>query len=172
MIDVATLTSLLGFVYFQCFKVENNSFILVRLSVENWVRKDNARKEITRLASWHDAFQCSLLTSVSRIKNMDKTSLEKAAFINQNNATFAVDYNLQMHQEYLDDFRGIFAFKVFNWLMFAIYLLGYLCCFALALVIWFEYSGRAGPFRTLVNQLFSEILIQVSLKQKLNNFTF
>ena len=102
---------------------------------------------------------------------MDKTSLEKAAFLNQNNGTFAVDYNLQMHQENLDDFRGIFAFKVFNWLMFAIYLLGYLCCFALALVIWFEYSGRAGPFRTLVNQLFSEILIQVSLKQKLNDYT-
>ena len=48
------------------------------------------------------------------------------------------------------------------------YLLGLLGSFGLVLVIWFERSGQAGHFRTLVNQLVSFELDQV--KFLLNNF--
>ena len=38
---------------------------------------------------------------------------------------------------------------------FFIYSLGLLACVGLGMMIWFERSGQAGPYRTLVNQLVS-----------------
>ncbi len=75
-----------------------------------------------------------------------------------------MDLNFEIHQESADDFHGVYAYASLNWFLFAIYLLGYGSCAALAIVSWFELSGQAGPFRTLVNQLVSQNLFQVCCK--------
>ena len=41
------------------------------------------------------------------------------------------------------------------------YILGLPCCFVVAVFIWFEASGRAGPYRTCINQLVSRIYFLV-----------
>ena len=42
------------------------------------------------------------------------------------------------------------------------YILGLPCCLVAAVFIWFEASGRAGPYRTCINQLVSRIYFVVS----------
>ena len=41
------------------------------------------------------------------------------------------------------------------------YILGYLTLPVLGMVIWFEQSGQAGPYRTLINKMTSHNLEQV-----------
>ena len=69
---------------------------------------------------------------------------------------------LKQDHNSFDDFEGAYAFPILNWLMFAIYLCGFVSCIVLAIVSWIEISGQAGPFRSLVNQLVSQNLFQVS----------
>lgn len=54
-----------------------------------------------------------------------------------------------------DYFAGIYSDQAFNWLLLIAYILGYVSCAGLAIVSWFERSGQAGPFRTVINQLAS-----------------
>ena len=54
-----------------------------------------------------------------------------------------------------DDFAGVYSNLYINFAMLFIYSLGFVACIGLGMVIWFERSGQAGPYRTLVNQLVS-----------------
>lgn len=67
-------------------------------------------------------------------------------------ATWKVDTNLTFKREN-DDFEDVFENIYVNLLIFGIYMLGILGCFGLVLVSYFERSGQAGPFRTLLNQI-------------------
>lgn len=63
-----------------------------------------------------------------------------------------------------DPFSGLYDdiyVKIFS---VAFALVGYLCLPAIGLVIWFERSGEAGNFRTLINQLVSCTLDQVRFR--------
>lgn len=57
----------------------------------------------------------------------------------------------------------IYSYTLINSTFVVLYLLGIFSCFGLALVIWFEKSGQAGPYRTVINQLVSCRLEQVIL---------
>ena len=48
-----------------------------------------------------------------------------------------------------------------NGCMIAVYIFGFLGCAELILVLWFERSGLAGPYRSVVNQLVSQNIVQV-----------
>lgn len=54
-----------------------------------------------------------------------------------------------------DDFAGVYEDFWVKVTVFVIYFLGLVSCALLTFVSWFEKSGRAGNFRTLVNQLTS-----------------
>ena len=79
---------------------------------------------------------------------------------------FFVDENINSSQllsatKEVDFFRGIYENQIVSWSMGITYFLGLFGCIALRFVIWFERSGQAGNFRTLVNQLVSFNLEQV-----------
>ena len=79
---------------------------------------------------------------------------------------FFVDKNINSSQilsatKEVDFFRGIYENQIVSWSMRITYFLGLFGCIALRFVIWFERSGQAGQFRTLVNQLVSFNLEQV-----------
>ena len=61
----------------------------------------------------------------------------------------------------IDFFENVYSDPILNGCMIAVYLFGCIGCAGLGLVIWFERSGSAGPYRTLVNQLVSYNLLQV-----------
>lgn len=54
-----------------------------------------------------------------------------------------------------DVFEGIYSNLTVNIIMVFLYFTGLAFCFGIALIIWFEKSGQAGPYRTLINQLVS-----------------
>ena len=79
---------------------------------------------------------------------------------------FLVDENINSSQilsatKEEDFFRGIYEKQIVSWSMRITYFLGLFGCIALRFIIWFERSGQAGNFRTLVNQLVSYNLEQV-----------
>ena len=61
----------------------------------------------------------------------------------------------------IDFFENVYSDPILNGCMIAVYFFGCIGCAGLGLVIWFERSGSAGPYRTLVNQLVSYNLLQV-----------
>ena len=61
-----------------------------------------------------------------------------------------------------DFFENVYSDSLLNGCMIAVYLFGFIGCAGLILVLWFERSGLAGPYRTLVNQLASQNIVQVS----------
>ena len=61
-----------------------------------------------------------------------------------------------------DYFKEVFSTPIINWTMILIWILGLASCVFLGIVSWFEKTGQAGPFRTMVNRLFSCIIDQVS----------
>lgn len=63
---------------------------------------------------------------------------------------------LENNQDYFED---IFPSLKKAWII--VYILNAIFCFFLAKIAWFERSGEAGPFRTLVNQLMSFNIDQV-----------
>ena len=63
-----------------------------------------------------------------------------------------------------DDFEGMFSIQTVNWSMVILYTIGLVPCAGLGLVCWFERTGQAGPYRTLVNQLVTGCLEQVSTR--------
>lgn len=58
-----------------------------------------------------------------------------------------------LHNE--DDFKELFENTFENVAIVGLYVIGNVSCAGLLLVSWFEKSGQAGPYRTLVNQLAS-----------------
>ena len=64
------------------------------------------------------------------------------------NETFVIGLSLDK-----DVFSEIYSNPFINLTMIFFYLLGLVACVGLRMVIWFERSGQAGPYRTLVNQL-------------------
>ena len=79
---------------------------------------------------------------------------------------FFVDENINSSQIFsaikeVDFFGGIYENQIVSWSMVITYFFGLFECMALRFVIWFERSGQAGNFRTLVNQLVSFNLEQV-----------
>ena len=60
-----------------------------------------------------------------------------------------------------DQFYGLYEAPLVKIICVSGSLLGYFCLPFIGLVIWFERSGRAGHFRTLINQLISFSLDQV-----------
>ena len=63
-----------------------------------------------------------------------------------------------------DFFENVYSDPALNGCMIAVYLFGFIGCAGLILVVWFERSGLAGPYRTLVNQLASQNIVKVSPK--------
>ena len=63
-----------------------------------------------------------------------------------------------------DFFENVYSDSALNRCMIAVYLFGFIGCAGLILVLWFERSGLAGPYRTLVNQLASQNIVKVSFK--------
>ena len=61
----------------------------------------------------------------------------------------------------VDFFAGIYENQIVLWSIGITYFFGLFGCIALRFIIWFERSGQAGHFRTLVNQLVSYNLEQV-----------
>ena len=62
---------------------------------------------------------------------------------------------------FTDQFSGLYDDIFIKILSVTFALVGYLSLPAVGLVIWFERSGEAGNFRTLINQLVSFTLDQV-----------
>ena len=54
-----------------------------------------------------------------------------------------------------DYFKGVYDIPILNWSMIGVWVLGLGSCLTLGIVSWFEKTGQAGPFRTLVNRLVS-----------------
>lgn len=83
------------------------------------------------------------------------------------NTTFVIEsinnpiwQELQAEQ---DHYEGVYHNSVVNWTMFFTYILGLPFSFSLVMVSAFERTGQAGPYRTLVNQIMSNSLIQMFL---------
>ena len=60
-----------------------------------------------------------------------------------------------------DFFENVYNDPMVNGYMIAVYIFGFLGCAGLILVLWFERSGLAGPYRSVVNQLVSQNIVQV-----------
>ena len=73
-----------------------------------------------------------------------------------------LNWSNQTDQNIRDAFEGVFFSPVLNWSMLALYTLGLVSCAFLGLISWFEQSGQAGPYRTVINQLVSKSLNQVN----------
>ena len=62
-----------------------------------------------------------------------------------------------------DHYEEVFSSLFMNSIKVGLYLLGLGCCGVLALVVGFEVTGKAGPYRTLVNQIVSFNITQVRM---------
>ena len=71
--------------------------------------------------------------------------------------------NLEIQTDY-DFFKNIYSNPLLNYSMVLIYTLGFIGVSGLILVVWFERSGQAGPYRTLINRLVSYNINQVCIK--------
>ena len=61
-----------------------------------------------------------------------------------------------------DYFEGAYSESLLKWVMFSMYLSGAIPVVGLGFLIWFERSGQAGPYRTLINRLVSYNIEMVS----------
>ena len=74
----------------------------------------------------------------------------------------ALDFSLNITHEFENDFfTGIYDSPKLTIAMVLTYILCTVCMAGIGYVIWFERSGQAGHFRTLVNQLSTFNLDQV-----------
>ncbi len=63
------------------------------------------------------------------------------------------DFSLERFTLSSDFFAKAFEHPLINFIAVCIYLLGCIGISGFVVVIWYERSGRAGPYRTLVNQI-------------------
>ena len=82
------------------------------------------------------------------------------------NQTFNIEVRVlkDIFPEDEDFFEGIFEDWTIKSLMIIFHLISLGSVGGLMLILWFERSGRAGQYRTLVNQLASFNIEQVSVK--------
>ena len=73
-----------------------------------------------------------------------------------NNQIYEVD------KEIFDFFEDGFSSPWLKSSMVLAHLINWLSNGGLCFIVWFEVTGRAGPYRTLVNKLVSFLIIQVS----------
>ena len=59
------------------------------------------------------------------------------------------------NKDFDDFFLGVYESPYVTWLLLVCYIICLIACLSLNFVIWFERSGMAGHYRTLVNQLTS-----------------
>ena len=70
-----------------------------------------------------------------------------------------------------DQFSGLFDDHFIKITLLLSYFLAYLSLPAMGLVIWFEISGQAGQYRTMINKMTSYNLGQVSSTQFQQRFS-
>ena len=68
-----------------------------------------------------------------------------------------------------DFFSGIYQCPLMKFLMIFSYIVGFFGFFGLLIVVWFERTGQAGQFRTLLNQLNSLAIDQVLEQRQYKN---
>lgn len=101
------------------------------------MRKKHARAQISL---WEqEVLLCLKITSIL-YRRMDKTLQE--VFLLSNST-------LKEYEIVSDHFEGVYSNPLVNAFCLILYLVGLMACFGLALVVWFEKSGQAGPYRTL-----------------------
>ena len=66
-----------------------------------------------------------------------------------------INLNVSLHLTTMDTYEVVYSKTWINWILVVLYLCGIISCVGVGVVIWFEKSGQAGPYRTLVNQLIS-----------------
>lgn len=72
------------------------------------------------------------------------------------NDSVATDLLETLVNDYIDQTFGELSVNIFQGLTLAsLYIIGLISCFGLLLISWFERSGQAGPFRSVINQLVS-----------------
>ena len=72
------------------------------------------------------------------------------------------DQIYEVNKEIFDFFEDGFSSPWLKFSMVLAYLINCLSNGGLCFVVWFEVTGRAGPYRTVVNKLVSFLIIQVS----------
>ena len=72
------------------------------------------------------------------------------------------DQICEVNKEIFDFFEDGFSSPWLKSSMVLAHLINWLSNGGLCFIVWFEVTGRAGPYRTLVNKLVSFLIIQVS----------
>ena len=70
-------------------------------------------------------------------------------------------HNFTVEDE-VDFFEEVYSEPILKWIMVGFYFLGFFAIVGLGIVTWFERSGEAGPYRTLINRLTSNNIEMVS----------
>ena len=73
------------------------------------------------------------------------------------------DQIYEENKEIFDFFEDGFSSPWLKSSMILAHLINWLSNGGLCFIVWFEVTGRAGPYRTLVNKLVSFLIIQVSI---------
>ena len=81
-------------------------------------------------------------------------------------STLICDNISKENNDSTDFFLGVYESPYFTKLLIATYIIDVISCIGLNFVVWFERSGGAGHYRTLVNQLTSFNLDQVQVFNK------
>ena len=69
----------------------------------------------------------------------------------------------EVNKEIFDFFEDGFSSPWLKFSMVLAHLINWLSNGGLCFIVWFEVTGRAGPYRTVVNKLVSFLTIQVSV---------
>ena len=84
----------------------------------------------------------------------------------ENTLIKSIPQNFTVEDE-VDFFEQVYSVKWLKWLMVSFYFLGLVAIVGLGIVTWFERSGEAGPYRTLINRLTSYNIEMVSFNIEL-----
>ena len=123
----------------------NNGYVFMK---ESSIVRISSFRMASRKGSETSSEFCSLFTvffQVWKLLSVNVKTLTGKMFLNQTFVPLETD----------DIFQELFDNKIINYSLICLYFLGLLSCLGLSFVIWFEISGQAGHFRTLLNQLVS-----------------
>ena len=138
-----------------------SGFILLKYSCLNWGLLQQSLPECFHSTS--PKIKLSRKRS-KYIASIFLTDIMKAPHIIQ--STLICKNISQETNDSKDFFSGVYESPYFTKLLIASYLIGVISCIGLNFVVWFERSGGAGHYRTLVNQLTSFNLDQVQVLNK------
>ena len=80
-------------------------------------------------------------------QNINSEAMEETSWISMNLTLEDVSKSDE------DYFKNVYDHLWINRTMIGLYLGGFASIIGLVFVVWFERSGQAGPYRTLINQL-------------------